>query len=36
MFIMYAVPQAMTLEEIKQQTKEDAEMRALIKAIETD
>ena len=32
MFIMYAV----TLEEIKQQTKEDAEMRVLIKAIETD
>ena len=31
-----AVPKAITLEEIKQQTKEDAEMRALIKAIETD
>lgn len=31
-----AVPKAMTLEELKQQTKKDAEMRALITAIETD
>jgi len=31
-----AVPNAMTLEEIKQETKHDAEMQAVIKAIETD
>ena len=31
-----AVPKAMTLEELKQQTKKDAEMQAFITAIETD
>ena len=31
-----AVPKAMTLEEIKQRTKRDAEMQAVIKAVETD
>ena len=31
-----AVPKAMTLEEIKQETKRDAEMQAVIKAVETD
>lgn len=31
-----AVPKAMTLEEIKQETKHDAEMQAVIKAVETD
>jgi len=31
-----AVPNAMTLEEIKQETKHDAEMQAVIKAVETD
>lgn len=31
-----AVPKAMTLEELKEQTKKDAEMRTLITAIETD
>jgi len=38
MFIMLdcKVPKVMTLEELKQQTKKDAEMRALITAIETD
>ena len=31
-----AVPKAMTLEEIKQETKEDMELQAVIKAVETD
>ena len=31
-----AVPNAMKLEEIKQETKHDAEMQAVIKAVETD
>ena len=31
-----AVPKAMTLEEIKQETKEDVELQAVIKAVETD
>ena len=31
-----AVPKAMTLEELKQQTKKDVEMQALITATETD
>ena len=31
-----AVPKAMTLEEIKQETKHDVEMQAVIKAVETD
>ena len=31
-----AVPKAMTLEEIKQETKHDAEMQAVIKAVESD
>ena len=31
-----AVPKAMTLEEIKQETRNDAEMQAVIKAVETD
>jgi len=31
-----AVPNAMTLEKIKQETKHDAEMQAVIKAVETD
>ena len=31
-----AVPKAMTLEEIKQETKHDIEMEAVIKAVETD
>ena len=30
------VPKAMTLEEIKQETKHDAEMQAVIKAVESD
>ena len=32
----YAVPKAMQLKEIKQETKRDAEMQAAIKAVETD
>ena len=31
-----AVPKAMTLEEIKQATKEDVELQAVVKAVETD
>ena len=31
-----AVPKAMTVEEIKQETKEDVELQAVIKAVETD
>ena len=34
--LLLPVPMAMTLEEIKQETKHDAQMQAFIKAVEAD